>query len=284
MVALLLVAQLAAAQATSKLEIYPLNGADPQTVLEAVRFVIGPEGNATVDPSGQRLLVISTPERHALVADLMKKFAPPPRNVLIEVQIVPAARVRESGAAIEASGSIVLERTEGLGAVRFRPRVYHHSSTHSSSITQTLLVGSGRESSLAIGEEVPYLDWLLQFASDSGVIQSRVEWQRVGAFLNVQPVILGEGPEIRLRITPELRRRDGGHPARIRFAALSTDIIARDGETVRIGGLGQHSEFYSRFLVGMSGEQQIESLEIYLTPRIQPTHPPLPGGRRRAAP
>lgn len=261
------------AQPATKLEMYHLNGADPEFVLEAVRFLVGPDGNAIVDSTGQRLLVVTTPDRHAQISDLLKKFAPPTRNVLVEVRMNPVGRASETEASAEASGAFTIERDGIGGTVRLRPRVQHQSGAIESSVVQTLLVGSGREASLRIGEQVPYLEQILEYGARFGVVHSRIEWRDVGAFLNVQPTILGDGPQIRIRITPELRRLDRGGE-RIRFTQLATEIIARDGETISLGGFGQHAQFYNYFLIGGRRGGAAESLQILLTPRIQPA--PLP--------
>ena len=59
----------------------------------------------------------------------------------------------------------------------------------------------------------------------------------------------------------------------MRFSAVQTEVIATDGESIDLGGLGNNSEFYQRFLVGVGKGGATESLRIRLVPRIQAPAP-----------
>lgn len=273
--AALLAGAVACAAEPMRFEVYPIGGADLDSTFEAVRFYVGSEGQVTADRANQRLLVVTTADRHARIAELVSKLAAPSRNILIEVQMRTAGRESESGSSLGASGDLTVERKGVSGSLVIKPRILHQSSTSSGAATQTLLVGSGREGFLRVGESVPYLDWITDYAIRGGVFSTRLAWQEVGSFLVVQPTIIGDGPNIRVRITPELRGLVNGRPEHVRFSTLTTEVLARDGETMNLGGLGQHGEFFSRFLVGAARGGAAESLEIRLTPRIQPQAAPL---------
>lgn len=271
---LLICCSIGGAAEPTRFEVYPLGGADMESTLEAVRHFIGNEGQVTPDPVHQRLLVVTTPERHARIADLMNKLAGPPRNVLIEVQMRTAGQDTESELSVGGGGDLTVERDGLSGTITLRPKVVHQTTTRSGTATQSLLVGSGREAFLRVGESVPYLDWITDYGIRGGIISTRLNWQQVGSFLVVQPTIIGDGPEIRVRITPELRGLVNGRPEHVRFSTLTTDVLARDGESMNLGGVGQQSEFFSRFLVGAGRGGAGESIEIRLTPRIQPISAP----------
>jgi hypothetical protein len=258
-----------------RFEVYPLGDADLDATLEAVRLFVGNEGHVAADTRQRRLLVATTAERHARIAELFQRLSGPPRNVLIEVQIRTAGRRQESEASLDASGDVAIGR-DGLsfGKIRLSPRVAHRTATRAGGATQTLLVGSGREASLRVGESVPYLEWISDVGVRNGHLQTRLAWQQVGAFLVVQPTIIGDGPTLRVRIAPELRGLVDGRPERVRFSALATEVVARDGEPIRLGAFGQHAEFYSRYLVGRGADGAAESLDIQLIPRIQPLAAP----------
>jgi type II secretory pathway component GspD/PulD (secretin) len=121
---------------------------------------------------------------------------------------------------------------------------------------------------LEVGQSVPHLAWLETYALQHGYLAARVDWRHVGARLVVEPEIVGGGPAIRLRLTPELSGLVDGQPMRTRFSRVSTEVTVNSGDSFRIGGLDQDAAFYERFLVGASRSGRQESLEVVLTPTI----------------
>ena len=254
----------------ARFEIYGIGTMDLDTAMEAVKGFVGTEGQVTPDRVNQRLLVVTTPERHAQIAEMMKQLAVPARNVRIEVFFDGQSSSDEYEASLGASGEII-HSPEGLGGtITVRPKIINQSTTRSSSDRQILLVGSGREGFLRIGESVPYLQWLTSYAWPGGVGAPQLAWQEVGSFLVVQPTIVGDGPLVRVKLIPELRGLVNGHAEHARFAAVSTEVVVQDGQSIDLGGLGQHADFYNRFLVGVSKGGESRTLNIRLVPHIQP--------------
>ena len=258
--------------ATNRFEVYTLGTADLNSTLQAVQALAGPKGEVISDPVNHRLLVVTSGEQHAQIADLMKKLAVPPRNVLIEVSFDSAESGQAFEASAEGSGGVIFSSDGANGLFSLRPKVLDQTSSHRSSQKQTLLVSSGREGVLRVGERVPYLEWVMDYGwRRGGLLSSQLAWQEVGSFLIVQPTIVGDGPLIRVRITPELRGLVDGRPEHVRFTAVSTEVVIQDGETLPLGGLGGDQQFYDRFLVGISQGGSTQSLNIRLTPHIQPS-------------
>lgn len=261
---------IAAAEEPTRFEVYPLNGAEIESTAELVKTLAGPDGQVSLDPKHQRLLVVTTPDNHARIAEALRKLAVPDRNVLIEVQSDYADNARRAEVSISSSGEWS-SGSGGLGGViRIEPRIQNQTTARSGTSTQLLLIGSGREGALRVGEQVPHLTWIMDYGRRGGWVTAQWEWQEVGSFLVVQPTVLGNGPMIRVRVIPELRGRVEGRAEHIRFASLATEVVARDGETVSLGGLADRSEFTDRFLVGLTSDGRAERLDIRLTPRIQP--------------
>ena len=254
--------------APTRFEAYSFSGADPRAVEETLRFLAGPDANVVMDEAHRRVLVVTTDENHARIAEAMRTLDVPPMNVRIRVRFAGRADSRESEASLGAGGEVV--HTEGLThtTIRVKPRIRDTTTQVSSDVTQTLLVASGREGMLRIGEGVPYLEWLMYYGLHWGYLQQRVNWQRVGSFLVVEPVVIGNGPMIRIRLTPELRGTVDGNPLHTRFAGVSTELVVQDGQSFQIGGRAEDADFYTRFLVGFSRGGSQESLQIFLTPEI----------------
>lgn len=273
--ALLATGAFAQDNAQMRFEVYPLGSADMESTLDAVRGFVGEQGQVTADPVHQRLLVATTAERHAQIAALMNQLVVPERNVLIEVSFTSAGTQDSFDASVSGSGSV--EWNKGIdGRITLKPRLESQSSSTSGRTIQTLLVSSGREATLRVGESVPYLQWMMENTAYYGWNIPQLAWQQVGSFLIVQPTVLGDGPLLRIRLTPELRGLVDGRAEHARFTALSTEVTARDGETISLGGLGENRSFYDRFLVGLSRNGGAQSVHIQLTPRIQAPNPSPP--------
>jgi type II secretory pathway component GspD/PulD (secretin) len=260
---------LRADQPLNEFEIYPLGGLDPTGAEQLARQLAGPDGSVVLDPKNDRLLILTTRERHQQLAEVFKKADISPRNVRIEVRFVGDTQEEESEASVRGSGQVVVGK-ETQAAITVRPTLRKETTTTSTDVTQTLLVASGREGYLRVGESVPYLDWFMDYGIQWGYLVQRVAWQEVGAYLVVQPTVLGDGPHVRVRLVPELSGTVEGRPLRTRFARVATEVDARDGESIRIGGLSKDESFYSRFLIGRSRSSSRGRLDIVLTPHLGP--------------
>ncbi len=254
----------------ARFEIYGIGTMDLDTAMEAVKAFVGTEGQITPDRVNQRLLVVTTPDRHAQIADMMKQLAVPARNVRIEVFFDGQSSNDEFEASLGASGEVTHGPAGLGGTITVKPKIISQSTTRTSSDRQILLVGSGREGFLRIGESVPYLQWLVSYAWPGGIGAPQLAWQEVGSFLVVQPTIVGDGPLVRVKLIPELRGLVNGRPEHARFASVSTEVVVQDGQSIDLGGLGQHAEFFNRFLVGVSKGGESRTLNIRLVPHIQP--------------
>lgn len=275
-----------AGQPAGTFEIYPLGLSDGPAMEQMVKAVAGPDATVTLDARNQRLLVLAPPERHQKIADLFAKSAVTPRNVRIEVVFSGGEIETERGASV--TGRAEVERVDDVTGVKFkiRPRVVDNAVDISTTTKQQLLVASGREGRLRIGESVPYQAWIMNYGVAHGVIQQQIAWQEVGSFLVVEPTVIGDGPLVRVKITPELVGTVNGAPQTTRFAAAATEVTVADGEPVTIGGAAKDAEFYSRFLIGVSRAGSSRRLNITMTPHIlapggsppRPTsHAPRPG-------
>jgi len=254
--------------------VYPVLFGDP-TALEIIsKAIVEDEGHVVLDASGKRLIIATTPSRHAKLNEVIGQYDISTDNVRIDVQFKRAARQKDSGFSVKGGGGVVIGPNGTSGTITIQPEVHHTTVESSGNTVQSLLVASGREASLRVGESVPYLDWITNYGWNGGFTETQIQWQEVGSFLIVQPVILSDGSTINIKLTPELRGLVGGNPYRATFSALTTEVMIRDGETMSIGGTMNDQEFYSKFLVGIDRSGLTESLDILLSPRIMRAGPP----------
>ena len=106
----------------------------------------------------------------------------------------------------------------------------------------TLRASDGSVASVTIGTDTPTLGSIVTF---SGASQQSVTYQSAGVLLNISPRILGES--IRLMIWQEvssfIRTETGlsATPTKLR-RAFRSDVVARSGETILLGGLSESSQ------------------------------------------
>jgi len=112
----------------------------------------------------------------------------------------------------------------------------------------TILVQNNQEANITIGDEVPFLR--SSNVSDSGQVNSNVEYEDVGIILDVTPHINPDG-YVLMEIAPEISALNPGSNVQISEGLTAptftnrraeTVVTVKDGETVVIGGLIQTQE------------------------------------------
>lgn len=112
------------------------------------------------------------------------------------------------------------------------------------------------------------MEWISECGRNWGRIHGDVQWQSVGAKLVVTPTVVGEGPLINIKLTPEVSGYVDGKPQTISFVEAATEVVAMDGQPLPLGRFGENKEFYSRFLIGVDSSGNESSLDITLVPHI----------------
>jgi type II secretory pathway component GspD/PulD (secretin) len=267
--AALLVSTTVCAQETT-LKLYPVHYTDAGSAAEVITAMMPSTNGLTLQAIDRKLAVRGTVEQHETVATMLRELDKHPRNVQINVQFARTGSSSSREAGIRPKGPVVIRDGEVHGT--FEGRFSNQSDSSSENTVQMLVAMDGRSATLRVGERVPYLAWLTEYGFRNGYIREiQIEWREVGSFLAVFPEIIGDGPMIRIRLIPELsgRLKDGTEQT-IQFTKLATEVIARDGQTVSIGGFTQDQDFYSKFLIGRSGGNETSVTDITLTPKILP--------------
>lgn len=266
---LLAITAIAAPAEVTSIEVHSIGFADPDLINETVRAIVGPEATVVVDRKTSKLVVSATAEQHMQIQGLIKKLSVPPRNVRIDVRFGDTGSAERFEAGVSGSGGVAYDGDELGGHIKVQPRLQNNSVTRSSQTTQMLLTASGREAVLRVGESVPYLDYVSTYGRRGRRhVKQSVEWQDVGSYLYIQPTVLADGETIRVKLTPALSGTSGAGPHRVRYNELATEVVVRDGESIHIGGLNEHSDFYSKFLIGVDRGGQSRNLDITLNPHI----------------
>jgi type II secretory pathway component GspD/PulD (secretin) len=255
---------------TATFVVYPLHQADPGSTEQAVRQLVGEGGSVVLDAKHHRLLVLAMPPEHERIQSLMDQLAVPFRNVRIDVSFIGGGQQRDAGFAIHGSGEVVITDDDANGSFRIQPEIRNVLTETSRNTKQTLLVGSGKQGTLMVGKEMPYIDWMVEYGRRWGYIEGHAKWHQVGARLLVQPTVLGDGDMVHVRVVPEISGTVNHQPFHVEFARAATEVTVPNGSTIRLGGLQKDESFYSRFLIGQTSSGLREQLDIELTPHIMP--------------
>jgi hypothetical protein len=164
-----------------------------------------------------------------------------PRNIRIDVEY------REFG-----------ESGKGIGALQWR------SGKSNSYTKQFIVVSDGLAASIFVGEEVPYVDYYVDFLFDNAYITEQITIKEVGTKLKVEPRMIGQNT-VEITLTPQLSFITDRKRGTIDIKTLSTTVVAYDGQPLTIGGLQKDSDFDRHFFTTSSKS----NLEIILTPHIQ---------------
>lgn len=263
---LLLAASVHAQEITLKL--YSVHYTDPSSAGEIIKMMMPSTNGLSIQVLDRKLAVRGTAEQHATVETLLLELDKPPKNVQINVEFARSGQNSSREMGIRPSGPILISDGEVHGT--FEGRFNNQRTTSSENVTQMLVAMDGHSASLRVGETVPYLAWLTEYGTRHGYIrETHIEWRDVGSFLAVMPEIIDNGPMIRIRLVPTLiGRLADGNEQTIQFTEVSTEVIARDGQSISIGGFTQNQDFYSKFLAGRSVGNESSVTDITLTPRI----------------
>lgn len=253
---------------TASLKAYSVHFAEPEDVAEIIPLMVPSTNGLTVKTTDDKVIIRGTAEHHTVARQVLADMDSPPKNVQINVEFDRSGTLSGSEFGVQPRGPVVIRDGKVHGS--FEGRFSQKSGSSDEFVMQMLVAMDGRSASLRVGETVPHLKWLTQYSYRHGYIQqAEIEWRDVGSFLTVMPEIIGNGPLIRVRVTPTLsgRLKDGTEET-IEFTELSTELLVRDGSSISIGGFSDDDEFSRRFLVGRAAGRQSSVTGITLTPRI----------------
>ncbi len=248
---------------------YGMIAVDSEETAAALQEMVGDRAKLTYYKPNNKLLVYGPPEAHQLLREALRELNVPPRNVRIEVDFDEQRSTSATEVSVGASGGVVVTRAGVGGTVRITPRAASHTTEGTSQTRQQLLVRSGSEASLRVGEEVPFVNELIVWGRRYGYIAQEVTLRNVGASLVARAQIIGKGPLVQITLTPELSGVTTGRSRRIRFTHVATSLTVRDGEPIMIASFDEHADFYRLFLAGIGRTHDATSKQITLRVTIE---------------
>ncbi|MBM3859260.1 MAG: hypothetical protein FJ395_06375 [Verrucomicrobia bacterium] len=258
------------AQAARVFRVHVLMFAEPSLAVEQARGIVGAEGKVTLDEPRNRLLVMATEEQHRQIADLIKQVSVPPKNIQIQVRINDSGAATARGMSVtDARGGIVIGGgIQVQGEVRGFGRDTSVQTSQDSA--QIITVSSGRRGSINVTEEVPFVDWFLEYGVRWGYLQAGVVWRQVGSRLLVEPRVVGDGKMIQVKLIPELSYFADNQRCSTIFINAASEVLVANGQEFRVGSTAQNREFMSKFLIGYDRNRQQRAVDIVLKAIILP--------------
>ncbi|MGH7467661.1 MAG: type II secretion system protein GspD [Longimicrobiales bacterium] len=284
----------------------------PQVARPVAPIVVGGnmalQGSVLIvpDEATNQLLIRATPADYQIIQQAIQSLDLRPLQVLIEVVIAEVRRTKDLDVGVTFGGEDL--RNPDRNVVSELPRVdapdnfiVRYTRVGEVNIEATLsalaLTGNVRilsrpviqaqnnqEARIAVGEQRPFVAVSRQFATDQPVRDDVVQYRDVATTLNITPTINADG-YVNLAITQEVNNASNelqfGAPV-ITTRSAVTQLLARDGQTVVIGGLIDNQEEHTRsgipylrdipiigWLFGSLRRTNINSeLFLFLTPHI----------------
>jgi type II secretory pathway component GspD/PulD (secretin) len=260
------------------------------------------------DESTNSLLIRATPADYQILQQAIQGLDIRPLQVLIEVVIAEVRRSRNEHIGVSVSGinrdrprtgdevtvttpqtatendfSLKIIRTGEVNVVATLSALAANGNVRILS-RPVIQAQNNQEASISIGEERPFIQVSQALPTDNGVRNEVVQYRQVATTLTISPTINPDG-YVNLAISQEVNNATNevqfGAPI-ITSRSAVTQLLAKDGQTVVIGGLIGMQEDRSRsgvpflkdipilgYLFGTTRVDQIQSeLFLFLTPHI----------------
>lgn len=210
-----------------------------------------------VDLRSNALIFNTTGTRYQALLPMIRRLDTPPRQILLEATIAEVQLTDEFALGVEFafnSGEVSLGTTGGLGLPDgggFISIIGSDGAIKAQSLASnrlvnvlsnpTLVVRDGVSANISVGNDIPTIGATFFDPIQSDTQITTVQYRKTGVNLTVRPTLNAQGlvvMEINQDIsnTVEGGSDVSGTPA-IFERSLSTEVVARSGETVLLGGL-----------------------------------------------
>jgi type II secretory pathway component GspD/PulD (secretin) len=243
---LALTACLASAEEALVSRTFPLGHGNAKEIKDTVSQILSSRGKIVVLPAERQILIVETAEQMDLVTAVLRELTAPKPNVRIEVTLNEGGTEGTRG--IDVRGRVGgNDLTIGNAPVKrgtIEVDVLGRSGGSGSLSSQFLMVQSGGEAFLEVGQDVPLIDYFYTLALGAGYVAPEIRWQRIGTRLGIRPMVSGN--LIQVEVMPQVTALVNAEWQVIRYRELATTVTVTDGETLQIGGFSKASEEFNR--------------------------------------
>jgi len=211
----------------------------------------------SVDLRSNALIFNTTGNRYQTLLPMIRRLDTPPRQILVEVTIAEVLLTDEFAMGVEfalESGDVSLGTTGGLGLPdgggfisvigsdgAIRAQLSASNRLVKVLSNPSLVVRDGVSASISVGNDIPTVGATFFDPLQSDTQITSVQYRKTGVDLTVRPTLNAQGLVV-MEITQSISNVvEGGSevegtPA-IFERTLSTEVVARSGETILLGGL-----------------------------------------------
>ena len=233
----------------------------------------------SVDPRSNSLIFYTTGLRYQSLLPMVRRLDVPPKQILLEATIAEVTLTGEfahgvnfaftSGKLSGTTSTVGLPSAGGLGLnfISNATNTINAVLAANDSLVNilsnpVLIVRDGVQASITVGNDVPTVGATTSSPTTSSLTVTSVLYRRTGLTLNIRPTINAEGlvvMEIDQTISDVVAGNSGvaGAPEFL-DRALTTEVVAKSGQTVLLGGL--ISENISNTTTSVPGLGQIPGL------------------------
>ncbi|MDF2529725.1 MAG: type pilus secretin PilQ [Gammaproteobacteria bacterium] len=242
---------------------FQLHYTEAKQVISIIQHSIAQDLNLSADPRSNILMAQASPSQLAQIQTLLQKIDIPMRQVLIEARIavVDQSALQELGVVLRTSpsdsllqrlpivsgASINLPIENPAGSIGFRIGYLPNGRSLDLELqalesqgqgeiisSPKLLVSDGQKADIEQGNEIPF-----QTSTSSGATQ--IEFKKAVLGLQVIPHITSDDQILlSLQVNDDAISRDASPAGEVPVVAtseLKTNVLARDGETIVLGGI-----------------------------------------------
>ena len=245
---------------------YPVKNTAAQSLANVVNGLQQSATQLTVDPLRNALLFLGTNEEWVRLLPILQDMDKPAKQVLIEATLAEITLTDKQEHGIEwvlkhanlggLDGQLGTLGTLGVGSagltymlsnaaeVRAVLNAFVSSSRATILSTPRLLVRSGSQANINVGNEIPILSsqsTTNQVQGGNTAILQQIQYRRTGVNLSIQPVVYA-GRRIDITISQEVSSSQPNTTSNISSPIilnrqLSTQLTLKDGQSVLLGGL-----------------------------------------------
>lgn len=266
----------AAPAAETVTEIIQLRSRSVDEVLPLVRPLVEPEG--TVSGISGQLIVRATPAKLAQLRQVLDAIDRPARQLVISVtqDVDLVRREREASVSGSVGGSDVRVTVPpsgprpregvivrgGSGDDFVRGQAVERSRAESGSAAQRVRVLEGNEAFIQAGQSRPVREReVIQTPSGSRVIET-TRYVEAGTGFHVRPQVSGERVTLSIRTARD--RFTGDRRGSIDVQSVDTQVSARLGEWVEIGGIAEQGSVSSSGILQRGSSASDERRSVFL--------------------
>lgn len=263
--------------------VYTVQYADADVVADKLRARIDAKavGSVLADERSNKIIVRAFPDRKKEIEEIIRSLDTATKAVLVDARILQLTFKPQYDFGIDWQLDFRDSPDNEIKKVSFKNVYLNKSSTLTTTMGQIavgdftkdafettvralkqisdskilsnpqILVTSGDEARIHIGDTVPYIISTTSGTGDNAITSEDVRFVDVGLKLYVSPVINEEGV-ITMRLRPEISTvvatvtsKGGGIP-QVNKTEVETTVIVKDGQTVVMGGLKKDDKSHVR--------------------------------------